>query len=101
MPNLESRHPNNNQKFTFNSDSSQTEILGNRSGKQKERGTFQLGEYSEAVELFTRTVDAEEYADVWNLFIQNGLPVVPELWLDESGKVYMPNLTENGSGLYG
>jgi hypothetical protein len=102
MPEITSLHPNLPGKAHFDAQGSQTEVLGNRSGKGREWGQLTTAEgYSEAVELFTRSIDAEDYADVWNLYIQEGLPVVPELWQDGEGKVYMPNLTQDGSALYG
>lgn len=85
----------------FSSQAQQVESIGNRSGKSYERGVLEVSGQQYAVEFFTRSVDGEEYADVWNLFNQAGMPVVSELWMDASGKIYLPDLTKDGSGLYG
>lgn len=102
MPELHSLHPERPGHATFTPQTVEPEQLGNRAGKHKERGQLDfLNGYSQAVELFTRTVDAAEYAEIWSLFFQAGLPVVGELWQDGDGKIYMPDLTQDGSALYG
>lgn len=92
---------NPQQRYDFVPQKQATVEFGNRQGKKYESGVIRGPGWEEAAELFTRTVDAEEYADVWKLFDDAGLPVSPELWTDEDGKIYMPNLTADGSAFYG
>lgn len=100
MPQLSDvRRPTN--KLYFESQQSHSSEFGNRAGKQHEAGWLSGPGVEQAVELFTRSVDADEYADVWKLFDDARLPVSPELWQDESGKIYMPDLTVDGSAFYG
>lgn len=53
------------------------------------------------VSLVRRELNAEEYLRVWKLFLEAGLPVVPSLRIDQSGRVYMTDLRADGSELYG
>ncbi|GEM_PF-1771199 len=89
------------QTADFHPQESRAATMGNRRGKQYEVGNIEDAQGSNQIELFTRTVDGKEYADIWQLFRQAGLPVVPQLWIDEEDKIYMPNLTADGSAFYG